>query len=168
MSSRSPVWTGNRVCGRRPDDVAQLVDRRADANRDEVHARHHHLSRGEIAELEQLAQDASRLAAQQAALLALLDDELQLLGRVIALFFGDAAPTPTARSTAFRMPLSATTSGSTGFCSASMSGDTHRAVRVAPCSASVFGTISPSTMCRYVSTAMAMTLATRVRGDPPG
>ena len=42
----------------------------------------------------------------------------------------------------------------------SMSGDTQSAVRVAPCSASVFGTISPSTMWRYVSTAMATTLAT--------
>ena len=49
------------------------------------------LTGGSIAELEQVAQDLPGLAAQQAAFLALLDDELQLLGRVIPLAV-DLAP----------------------------------------------------------------------------
>ncbi len=37
---------------------------------------------GQVAELEELAHDPARVAAQRAAALAFLDDELQLLGRV--------------------------------------------------------------------------------------
>ena len=58
------------------------VGRRADRNADDAHARHHDLARGEVAELEQLPQDPARLGAKRAAVLALLDDELQFLGRV--------------------------------------------------------------------------------------
>ena len=75
----------------RADDGAELVGLGADRDADEQDPRHHHLTRGPIAELEQVAQDLPGLATQQAAFLALLDDELQLLGRVIPLALDLAA-----------------------------------------------------------------------------
>ena len=62
---------------------ADRVRRRADRNAGDAHARHHHLAGGQVAELEQLLQHLARLGAQRALLLGLLDDELQLLGRVV-------------------------------------------------------------------------------------
>ena len=41
----------------RPYDFAQLVRRRSDTNRNQINPRDHHLSGGQIAELEQLADD---------------------------------------------------------------------------------------------------------------
>ena len=67
------------------DDLLHGVDGRTGRDAGEADPGHHHLAGGEVAELEELAQDAPGLAAQQAALVALLDDELQLLAGVIAL-----------------------------------------------------------------------------------
>ena len=50
------------------DDLLRVVDGRAGGDADQAHPRHHHLAGGEVAELEELAQDAARFAAQQAAL----------------------------------------------------------------------------------------------------
>ena len=65
--------------------VAQLVWLGAHGHAGQLHPRHHDFARRQVAELEELAQELTGLAAQQAALLALLDDVLNLLGRVIAL-----------------------------------------------------------------------------------
>src|SRR5205814_7459213 len=83
----------NRIARVRPraDEIAQRVGRRIDRDAHDVDARHHHLPRLEIAEFEELVENVSGLAAQEAALLALLDDHLQLLGRVVALLFSDVA-----------------------------------------------------------------------------
>ena len=59
----------------------------ADFHRDEMNARHHHLPRFQVTELEQLSEDEARFAAQKASFLALLNDQLQFLGAVVSLFF---------------------------------------------------------------------------------
>ena len=69
----------------RADDRSELVGLGADWNAGEQNPRHHHFTRCPVAELEEVAQNLPGLAAQQAAFLALLDDELELLGGVIAL-----------------------------------------------------------------------------------
>ena len=76
-----------RACGR---SLGARQARRRPGYR-EQHARHHDLRRRSVAELEQVAQNLPGLAAQQAAFLAFLDDELELLGGVIALAL-DLAP----------------------------------------------------------------------------
>ena len=78
----------NREASVRPraDDFAQFAGGRSNTNRDQMHARHHHLSSREISKLEELPQDVPRFAAEQSALLAFLDDQLQLLGGVVPLF----------------------------------------------------------------------------------
>ena len=69
---------------RRPSEqIADLLRGRAERNAGQAHARHHDFTGGESAELEQLLQHLSGLGAQRAEVLALLDDELQLLGRVV-------------------------------------------------------------------------------------
>ena len=137
------------MCGVRADDRSQLVGLGADRDADQQHARHHHLAGGQIAELEQLAQDLAGLAAQQPAFLALLDDELQLLGRVITLGLdllpldADQAQQPVADRVQRDDQRQDAPSRS-----AAISGDTYSTVLSARCSASAFGTISPITMCR--------------------
>ena len=66
-----------------PRICAELVRAGADRNAGDADARHHHFAGGQLAELEELLQDLARLRAQRALLLGLLDDELQLLGRVV-------------------------------------------------------------------------------------
>ena len=70
------------ACGR---GARESVRRRADRDPGDADARHHDLAGGQIAELEQLAQHLARLGAQRALLFGFLDDELQLLGRVVLL-----------------------------------------------------------------------------------
>ncbi len=74
-----------------PHDFPQILASGAHPNPNEVNARHHHLAGDQIAELEQLAQDLAALTAEKAALLALLNDELQLLSAVITLLLGQFA-----------------------------------------------------------------------------
>ena len=101
------------------------------------------------------------LAAQQAALLALLDDQLQFFGRVVRSSSETSPLTPTARRTTLPDAVQRTHERQQGEPAAPRSAERPRArVRVAPCSASVLGTISPSTMWTYVSSATAAMLAT--------
>ena len=67
------------------EDLADRVGPGADRDADDSHPRHHHLAGGEVAELEELLQHLAGLRAQRAELLALLDDQLQFLGRVVLL-----------------------------------------------------------------------------------
>src|SRR5688572_23349821 len=69
----------------RAHDRSQLIGLGPHRNPDELHAWHHGLAGREIAELEQLAEDVSGLAAKHAPFMAFLDDELKFLGRVVPL-----------------------------------------------------------------------------------
>ena len=116
----------------------------------------------QIAELEQLLEHLSRLGAKRAALLALLDDELQLLGRVVLLgVVRLAIDAEQLQHQVAERRSAPTTNGYRAF-----SHPQHRrrdpAAPSAPhcCSASDFGTISPTTMWKYVRIATATTLAT--------
>ena len=76
------VYRIPRVTGRRSDgdDVVGVAP---NGKADHAHARHHDLAAVSVAELEQLAEHRARLVPQRAALLALLDDDLELLRRVV-------------------------------------------------------------------------------------
>src|SRR5262245_24598402 len=78
-----------RLCAH---DRPQLVGLAADRYAGEEDARHHGFPGRAVAELEQVAENLSRLAAQQAAFLTLLNDVLKLLGRVVALTFFGSLP----------------------------------------------------------------------------
>src|SRR3954466_10766908 len=74
------------------DDLPELVDLGSRWNADEVHSWHHHFDRRHVAELEQLAEHSAGFPAQQPTLLALLDDELQFVRRVVTLRFDFLPP----------------------------------------------------------------------------
>src|SRR5690606_17952551 len=63
------------------DDAHDLVRRRVDGNARHPDTRHHGFSRVEIAELEQLTQDAACIGFDDAALLAFFHDQPQLFWR---------------------------------------------------------------------------------------
>ena len=68
--------------GERAEQLADCAGVRAERNAGDADARHHDFAGRAVAELEQLLQHLPGLGAERAELLALLDDELQLLGRV--------------------------------------------------------------------------------------
>ena len=67
------------------EELADGCRRHPDLDSDDPDAGHHHLRRVEVAELEQLLEHLARLGPQGAKLAALLDDQLQLLRRVVLL-----------------------------------------------------------------------------------
>src|SRR3954468_9732634 len=74
------------------DDLPELVDLGSRWNADEVHSRHHHFDGRHVDDFEQLAGRSTGFPAQKPTLLALLDDELQFVRRVVTLRFDLAPP----------------------------------------------------------------------------
>ena len=73
------------MCGDLARICADRFGRAADRHAGDAHPRNHRFAGGEVAELEQLLQHLPGVRADGAELLALLDDQLQLLRRVVLL-----------------------------------------------------------------------------------